>query len=128
MQRETELRQELGTSRSIVLLLGAVQGCAVLDLLSPSRQRRLLQEEEADAVGGRGGNVSRGGIQRDAVARAGERFGTEHIVDVLLGGRRGTAAMPISRLNRVDLPTFGRPTMATVKLIGPCNPIALAGR
>ena len=35
-------------------------------------------------------------------------------------GRSSTKAsrLPTSRLNRVDLPTFGRPTMATVKLIG----------
>src|SRR6476619_2185709 len=29
------------------------------------------------------------------------------------------SCLPASRLNRVDLPTFGRPTMATVKDIGP---------
>ena len=35
-------------------------------------------------------------------------------------GRSSTSAsrLPTSRLNSVDLPTFGRPTMATVKLMG----------
>jgi len=34
-----QVSRDLGRLAAVVLLLGAVQGCAVLDLLSPSRQR-----------------------------------------------------------------------------------------
>jgi rare lipoprotein A len=36
-----QVSRDLGRLAAVVLLLGAVQGCAVLDLLSPSRQRGL---------------------------------------------------------------------------------------
>src|SRR4051812_24360758 len=67
-----QVSRDLGRLAAVVLLLGAVQGCAVLDLLSPSRQRGLASwygpgfYGEATA----GGTVYTGGTMTAAVPRA----------------------------------------------------------
>jgi peptidoglycan lytic transglycosylase len=77
-----------GRLAAVVLLLGAVQGCAVLDLLSPSRQRGLASwygpgfYGEATA----GGTVYTGGGMTAAHPRF--PFGTRVRVTNLENGRR----------------------------------------
>jgi rare lipoprotein A len=83
-----QVSRDLGRLAAVVLLLGAVQGCAVLDLLSPSRQRGRASwygpgfHGEATA----GGTVHTGGGMTAAHPRF--PFGTRVRVTDLENGRR----------------------------------------
>jgi rare lipoprotein A len=78
----------LGRLAAVVLLLGAVQGCAVLDLLSPSRQRGLASWYGPGFYGETtaGGTVYTGGAMTAAHPRF--PFGTRVRVTNLENGRR----------------------------------------